>query len=369
MIRRLRIVLMAVAVTLVVLELLLRGWFLVRGEPGPAVSESQEQEWEWADKHLRAGRAVFDSTLAFDADLGWRNAPSLRTPELNTNSSGWRADREFTLDKPAGTRRIVFVGDSYTFGYGLSDAQAFPAQLEERLGAGWEVLNFAVPGYGTDQQLLSYEQIARRYAPDVVVLGFFLRDYPRNLLDFRTYAKPRFELEETGLRLVNVPLPTPEQLYAEYASGRRRVGCSPWRSWLAILLEHGWMRVRERDIDAEAVGWRLVARMQERFLDQVRRDGARPLWLQIPTDKAVLGDDGTFGPLQALSREHAARIGLECLDLAPIFAAHDAAHPEDSFHRPPEQGGHLSVTGNRLVAEALEAWLRSPPLNASGARP
>ena len=49
---------------------------------------------------------------------------------------------------------------------------------------------------------------------------------------------------------------------------------------------------------------------------------------------------------------HAAVLGLDCIDLAPLFRAHDETNPGDSFKRPPEDGGHLSVRGNVLVADA-----------------
>jgi len=356
MLRRLRLAVATLLLTLAALEVGMRVFVLLKGEP-IAPNESIENEWEWADEHLRAGRAVLESTLAYDPVLGWRNVASLRLPDLTTNADGWRSASEFERAKPAGRRRLVFVGDSYTFGFGLGDAQTFAALTQERLGAGWEVLNFAVPGYGTDQQLLCYETVARQYAPDAVVLGFFLRDYSRNLTDFRTYAKPRFELEGEGLRLVGVPVMAPEELYGFYLRGERRVGGGFWCSRVWADIRGKWAKGRERDIDDDSPGWQLVARMQQRFRDAVRQDGALPLWLVIPTDDVVAGEDPTFQPLAELAVTHAASIGLDCLDLAPKFRAHDQAHPGDSFHRPPEEGGHLSVTGNALVADALMEWL------------
>lgn len=341
------------------LEVGTRAVVVARGDVAPAGNESLRNEWEWAAEHLAAGRAVLDSTLAWDPELGWRNAPGLGGQELTTNAQGWRAARDFAEAKPPGVRRLVFVGDSYTFGQGVADDETFAARCQQRLGPGWEVLNFAVPGYGTDQQLLCYERVARDYAPDVVVLGFFLRDYSRNLLDFRTYAKPRFTLDGEGLAVVGVPVIEPQALFELYASGERRVGGGEPRSWALAALEAGWARWRERSVSADSVGWQLVARMQRRFFDAVRADGARPLWLLLPTDEVVAGAQDGHARLSELSIENAARIGLPSLDLAPLFREHDRAHPDDSFHRPPELGGHLSATGHALVADALVAWLRA----------
>lgn len=357
--RRLRNLCLWIVVMFVCLEGATRVWFAVEDEVAPAGDPSLQEEWEWAERHLQAGRAEFESLLAFDPVLGWRNTRGLRLPDITTNADGWRAAHEFVLEKPPGIRRLVLLGDSYTFGFGISDEEAIAALLQQRLGAGWEVMNFGVPGYGTDQQLLSYETVARRHVPDAVVLGFFLRDYSRNLLSFRTYAKPRFELDGEGLRLVGTPVTAPSELYALYAGGERRVGGAALRSWFVAMVRGHWCKLQERDVHAGSEGWELVARMQRRFRDAVLADGALPLWLQIPTDDLVLGDGGSYAPLAELGAAHAAGIGLDCLDLAPLFLEHDRAHPEDSFHRPPDDGGHLSPTGNRIVADALAQWVEA----------
>src|SRR5262249_12518020 len=39
--------------------------------------------------------------------------------EYRTNSDGMRDDREYSVEKPPGYRRLVFLGDSFTFGSGV----------------------------------------------------------------------------------------------------------------------------------------------------------------------------------------------------------------------------------------------------------
>ncbi|MGD0390640.1 MAG: SGNH/GDSL hydrolase family protein, partial [Tepidisphaeraceae bacterium] len=137
---------------------------------------------------------------------------------LVTNSIGIRSEREYAIAKPAGVFRIVVLGDSFAAGQYVSNDQRFSEIMERRL-PGVEVMNFALEGTGTDQQLLIFESMAKAFDPDLVILMPFLQNIRRNLVDARAAydpktlkpvlrQKPRFELMPSGrLELCNVPVP------------------------------------------------------------------------------------------------------------------------------------------------------------------
>jgi lysophospholipase L1-like esterase len=85
------------------------------------------------------------------------------------------------MPKPPGLYRVVVIGDSVANGVGLTgDDKAFPMWMRERLqarrGGDVEVLTLAVPGYGTDQELIVLEQQVARYQPDLIVWSYVLND-------------------------------------------------------------------------------------------------------------------------------------------------------------------------------------------------
>lgn len=97
---------------------------------------------------------------------------------LETNSMGLR-DREFTRDKPAGTWRLLCLGDSFTYGDGVSKDETYPKVLErllrERLpGRAIEVINAGCPSWGTDQEWLYLRDEGLEFQPDMVLVGFFV---------------------------------------------------------------------------------------------------------------------------------------------------------------------------------------------------
>src|ERR1044072_6173770 len=56
--------------------------------------------------------------LRFSYTPGWSGY--LAGAQVHINSAGWRG-REFSPEKPQGTRRILGIGDSFTFGRAVND--------------------------------------------------------------------------------------------------------------------------------------------------------------------------------------------------------------------------------------------------------
>jgi hypothetical protein len=95
---------------------------------------------------------------------------------------GWRGRREYRETKPT-DYRVLFLGDSFTYGLGVNDDQTFAAPVEQDLHADHlsvEVMNAGAPGKGTDYALKCFQTVGRKFPPDLTVLGFFCNDFQDN---------------------------------------------------------------------------------------------------------------------------------------------------------------------------------------------
>lgn len=150
-------------------------------------------------------RVLFYRSMDFDMEF-WKYATQIKSPasdpllshqhrtdrraflmgvDVSTNHLGFRGN-ETTLKKPADTYRIVCLGDSLTFGWGVSQDQTFCAQLERLLNANppstppsrvhYEVLNLGVGNYNTVQEVESLRTLGLQLDPDLVLLGYFIND-------------------------------------------------------------------------------------------------------------------------------------------------------------------------------------------------
>jgi lysophospholipase L1-like esterase len=118
-----------------------------------------------------------------DPRLGYRHPVSvtytLGANEVTLNAHGLRDD-EVPYDKPVGEKRILVLGDSVAFGWGVAQGETFSDRMEpllaEQTGDRWQVINAGVNGYNTQQEATFLRIEGMRYSPDYVLLVYVSND-------------------------------------------------------------------------------------------------------------------------------------------------------------------------------------------------
>jgi hypothetical protein len=97
---------------------------------------------------------------------------------FNTNSQGFRNLKDISLRKPEGVKRIIFIGDSFTFGWGVGDPETFAYLFEQGLNSKRrqvEVVNAAVYGFDIDEYRILFDRMLK-FNPDIIYIGFCLEN-------------------------------------------------------------------------------------------------------------------------------------------------------------------------------------------------
>lgn len=194
----------------------------------------------WQTLHV----ARDDSEYAPDPDLGWKNREGqfdLVDPQRNSpfHYTNWSQGRRATSDRepaPTSTLRVLFFGDSYVQGYGLSNQQTFPWIVQQQHPE-LAVFNFGTADYGTYQSYLAMAKFVR--GPCSV---FYL---------FNTFHERRNVAEPDWLRIVKPPPPGLFFPYVDLAGGTLRAHQSrgemvwPLSRWLrtAALAQDYYQRI------------------------------------------------------------------------------------------------------------------------------
>ncbi len=111
---------------------------------------------------------------------GYRGTLGDRCWETNVSISASGTRGRGAEGDRGGDRRILFLGDSYAFGYGLEEEDAIPSRLERHLNeaaggaARVEVINAGVPGWTTLQHSLFVEEKAGTFGTDEIVMLIYL---------------------------------------------------------------------------------------------------------------------------------------------------------------------------------------------------
>jgi carbamoyltransferase len=132
-----------------------------------------------------------------------------------TNSDGFRSDWEYEKKHVVGKKRVLVFGDSFTAGDGVSNKYRY-TDLLQRMNPDIELYNFGLPGSGTDQQWLLYQEYGQHYEHDLLVIAVLVENVRRVNSTFRyfmdgsgeqkVWMKPYFEEVNGRLVLKNTPV-------------------------------------------------------------------------------------------------------------------------------------------------------------------
>ncbi len=98
--------------------------------------------------------------------------------DVATNSKGLR-DREIPYERTPGALRVVMLGDSGTFGWGVKPEQSYSKLLEAMFaekGIKAETVNTGVGNFKTIQEIEYFLTEAYKYNPDFVVVSYYFND-------------------------------------------------------------------------------------------------------------------------------------------------------------------------------------------------
>ena len=281
-----------------------------------------------------------EGDIVHDERLGWRMRPNYESLLATHDAVGHRSTLHPSVP---GGGSIVLLGDSFTYGLGVSNDETYASHLVRQTGH--EVVNMGVNAYGADQALLLWEREGVSVGADVVVLGYFVDNFYRNALTVRDGPKPFFGRDgaEDGFVLKGVPVPDSEQYVA--LLGRRA------RLAIVDAALYGTARVRRR-LDIRVVeNVREQAELSKYILrtlrDSVEASGARFVVLIIGH---CFDGNPDYVLAEASIEKNCEVLDLECLNTARAMRdGNYASYYGENCHW--SMNGHMKVAG--LLAELL----------------
>jgi len=262
----------------------------------------------------------------YDAELGWFPIENSQRPFTGSQTIHVEHNQDGFRDRGRGVKvepRILFLGDSFVWGYDVEASDRFTERLAEAMPH-WEILNLGVSGYGTDQELVLLRKYFERYQPDIVFVVLCqdndIADNRANV-NFGGYYKPYFVMDGSTLELRGVPVPKSLNYY--YSENPRRA-----QSYLLRAIARLYFQRRSPPLLIELPDPTLA--ILEEMRSYVESRGAR----------FRIGLQGTIGPLSlALLRKNLRFV-----------------HLTNPYHFS-EMGEHWTPEGHAFVADTIHEYL------------
>ena len=252
---------------------------------------------------------------------------------VSTNSEGLRS--KVDLDNEKNSFRIMTLGCSTTFGWGVSDEETYPSRLQHYLSQDapkTEVINAGQPGYTSFQGLWLWDQILKDYSPDVVVIGYIVQDSRK-----AAYSDKSQAILQSDSRFLKDNFLYRSKIY------------------LALRFALGKVQVKAKERSSQDEGGAYRVPPQD-FADNLRR--------LVSKIQSVSAEPILFGyPLErtGYTEQHrrilkAAAENLSILHFDPQSKMEQATRTQELYF--PNDKGHANSAGNDLIAQWMFDFLR-----------
>jgi len=305
-----------------------------------------------------------------DPDVGYRLTPNFSgvinrsefSQRFRINGAGLRAHRHPGTDEQD-TVRVLVLGDSQAFGFGVADDETFSAQLEHIFAdhhpsRSVRVMNGGVPGYGTADQLALLKSMGPKLDPDLIVVQFLSVN---DILETLNPAKNRAAVADGWLttKAASAPEPQPETDGDGYGGLVRLIFWAKRRSHLLNLTSNGLGYAALRlgltaEVDAlwgEDFSADAAAATTDSLIAiaaEARRLGAQCVFLYTTGQNYVLNEDYALPQSALVVRQAAESAKVPWIDVTPYLRGRD-----DRFEQFNRLDGHWTATGHRAIAELL----------------
>lgn len=272
---------------------------------------------------------------------------------LRTNPDGFRS-LPYAKRKKIGIMRIVGLGDSFMFGWRMSNDECYLSLLEKKLrryftDMNWEVINTAVPGYNTVMEVETLKAKGLQFFPDIVIIHYIGND-----IDLPNFIQKKENYWTLG-----------ESFLARFLTRRLRKNTGGIQDPLVPAPQHNFERRFEND----------PKRVPADYRDMVGEDAC----LQAMKELKTLSRQHGFELLVVLFQApDFVRKMCSRLEIPLIETVHKVRHTMDSLGIEQYVGSlltigkedpHPSEMGHTIIADCIFEYLRDKrriPLSSSG---
>lgn len=266
-------------------------------------------------EHIPGGKGTFQGT------------------EFVINSMGYR-DREYPVEKEAGSYRILVMGSSITLGWGVPQEKVFTELVEDELNKAFpekrvEIINTAVGNYNTEREIEQFFESGKDLKPDAVILSFFIND-----LEELSPPDPNFILENFQLAVMI------------------------WQKWVYFSTKYGWSKNFKEIYDglyrSNSPQWKKAQENMDRLIGYCREKNIHITIAMTPDIHDFA--NYPFMNVHKMIKTFAAERNVDYIDFIDSLKSYPA---NELWNMPSDP--HPNIFGHKMMAAQLKTYLLNHP--------
>ena len=294
---------------------------------------------------------------------------------VTTNAKRLRG-KEYPYQKSQGVTRILALGDSFTFGFGVNVEDSYSKVLERLLNVStegngvrqYEVINTGAPGWGTAQELVFWNVEGHKYNPDIILLCLVENDPTDNvnagLFELRDEQVVQREPKKnliTNIRNVmrKIPLMSFLAQHSHFYNFVRMRALHVLYGQISQNEEADVLGIEEVSHKDAMQAMReesdqdLMIAILKRFISEIQESSKKLIVFDVP------GTLAKFRKVQEFLRQQADEQTISLLDTRGFLKKHHQEEGTTYLY-----DGHWNINGHRLVGEMLADFILSNNLIA-----
>lgn len=275
-----------------------------------------------------------------DQQLIWRLTPNQKTytkfgkKPVYINSVGLR-DREFEKTKPTGTFRVLVLGNSCTYGWGVGQEDTYSKILEKQLSNNYpskkvEVINGGVTGYSIAQELEYLKSDGKEWTPDMVLISHTFNEgkrvNPRSPQDLKDQVFFSMRLKNFLRNIALYHFVVEYNFSSQYVKLARKVTEDP--TWIA----DDAFKIYQEDLQS--------------IINVVKQMNAKPVFLITVTKNQINADSVRYSKHQMAMKGIAEENQISVVDFMLPFRE----QKEKDLY---VDGGHPTEIGHKIMADEI----------------
>jgi lysophospholipase L1-like esterase len=317
-------------------------------------------------------RYALNSFHRSDPYIGWKGHPNYKgifktsvfRAFIENGSDGYRKKLSDVVPREDATK-IAFMGDSFAWGWGVSQGELFSDYLQDLMGKNYNIKNFGINTFATVQYKIQLEREILSFQPEYVGMLFYGNDFHDNL-ESRNNNRPYCKVTGDQILLMNYPIQNPiGGLYRSYARKSYVLTFlnyyhGVFKEYLKVVKNKFRRIIKNKNNKKQSISRKEILVFREylwKINEICKANGLNFFMVYVPTAKNIIKPENKRLNYLETVRRACNDYQIDLIDLTPEFVKGITGNKGEPYYFTNDP--HWTRSGHMLAANSIYEYLKN----------